>query len=349
MSLKQKHSSNSRAQDLEAQAEATLVAANEMSDPEAKVLVRNGANTLKALALSQAIRNKPGYILEIPDTATSSDVKDHRRRRSVRYGKDVHLPNWHDSAAVFPNIFLRSALFSASNPGMMLDRQTLGTLGDASIEMTGPQLGSYDRRVFGACLKHYQSDRALASGEDSHWISTTFWQLAQNMDGYNGNSPTAIRDSLKRLEAATLRIKQKGVEFPVPRLLEVAFDDRFTDINAPGDQLKGAGKVMFRIQDSMATLFGLNQWTAVSDRTLHDHEGLAAWVCGFYASHKEPYPLSVSQIYGLAGAKGELAEFRARLRRALKKLQAADNGDQHRVADFEMTKEKLTVRLARWK
>lgn len=51
---------------------------------------------------------------------------------------------------------------------------------------------------------------------------------------------------------------------------------------------------------------------------LRDHEGLAARVCGFYASHKKP-------------------------------LQAAVNGDQHRVAGFEMIKEKLTVRLARWK
>lgn len=348
MPLRKKQSIHSHAQDLKAQADATRAAANEMPNHEAKALALKGANTLEALARSQALKNEPGYVLELPNTATSSEVKDNRRRRSVRYGEDVYLPNWHDAAVVLPNLLLRSSLFSTSDPGTMLDRHTLGTLRDTSIEMTGPQLGYYDRRVFAACMKHYQAERALASGRDGHWISTTFWQLAEMMGSFNPNAPVAIRNSLRRLEAATLRIKHKGYDLPVPRLIEVAFDHGCTDIITPDEQLKGAGKVVFRIQGSMAILFGINQWTAVSDRTIHDHEGLAAWLCGFYASHSKPFELNVSQIYSLAGAKGGLAEFRKRLRSALKKLQAAEIAEEHRVSSFDMTKDKLTVHLTCW-
>lgn len=348
MPLRKKQSIDSHVQDLKAQATATRAAAKEITNHEEKALVVKGADTLAALAQSRALTNKPGYVLQLPDTATSSDINDHRRRRSVRCGDDVYLPNWHDSAVLFPNLFLRSSLFSASDPGTMLNNHILGTLGDTRIEMTGPQLGYYDRRVFGACLKHYQAERALASDSDGHWISTTFWQLAKMMGSFNQNAPLAIRNSLKRLEAATLRIKHKGYDLPVPRLVEVAFDHGCTDMVTPGDQLKGAGKVVFRIQDSMATLFGIYQWTAVSDRTLHDHEGLAAWICSFYASHKEPYELNIKHLHSLAGAKPGLAEFRKRLRSALTKLQTADTADEHRVARFDMTKDKLTVHLAHW-
>ncbi|MEG0084670.1 MAG: hypothetical protein RR775_22530 [Massilia sp.] len=338
-----------RAKDLKEQADATRAAASELSDPKAKAAVNQGADTLAALARHQAHTNRPGHIFELPDTATSFDLKAHRCLRAIRHGDDVYLPNGHDLAVLFPNILLRSSLFSASNPGALLDRHTLGTPKNVSLEMDGPQLGYYDRRVFGACLGHYQAEHPLASNEATHWISTTVWQLAEKIGTYNHNSPSAICDSLKRLEAVTLRIRTRLYEFPVHHLIEVAFDDTFTLVEAKEEQVKGAGRVRFRIQESMAALYGLNQWTAVSNRSLHDHEGLAAWICTFYASHKEPFEYSVSHFYSLTGAKGTLAEFRKRLRSALTKLQATKNADEHRVADFEMTKNTITVTLARWR
>jgi hypothetical protein len=348
MPIKKKQPTNSDAQDLNAQAVATRAAANQLSDPKAKSDALKGADTLAALARREAQTSKLGSIYELPDAATSFDVKAYRSRRAVRHGEDVYLPNGHDSAVLFPNILLRSSLFSASKPGELLERHTLGSPRNVSLEMTGPQLGYFDRRVFGACLEHYQAERPLASNEAAHWISTTVWQLAEKIGAYNHKSPSAICESLKRLEAATLRIRVGDYEFPVHQLIEVTFES-FTVVDATEARVKGAGKILFRIRDSMATLYGLNQWTAVSNRSLHDHEGLAAWICAFYATHKEHFEYSVSHLYSLTGAKGTLSDFRKRLRSALEKLQAADNAEEHRVAGFELTKDAITVHLARWK
>lgn len=350
MYLRKKKSIDLYVQDLKAQAKAVKTAVLLMPEGEEKKFASKAANTAEANAQSQELKNKPWHVLQLPDLATLSDINDQRRKRSVHCGDKIYLPSWHGESVIFPNLLLRSSLFSASDLGTMLSRHILGTPGDTCIEMTGPQLGYYDRRVFGACLKHYQAERPLASDEDGDWISTTFWKFAKLMGGFNQHSSVGIRNSLKRLEGANLQIKHKGHYFPVTRLVEVEFGHGFTDIITPDDQLKGSDKVVFRVQNSMATLFGLNQWTAISDKTLHDYEGLAAWICSFYASHSESFELSIKHIHSLAGAKPGLAEFRKGLRRALKKLQKADVADKYRVARFDVTtKDTLTLHLAGWR
>jgi len=335
-------------QDLRAQAAATREAAKLTNDTGARTLAIKAAETLEAMARGQARKNEPGHVLALPDTASVSEVREHRRQRSLRYGEDVYLPTWHDAAVVLPNRLLRSSLFSAGEPGAPLDGHILGTQGGFSIEMTGPQLCYYDRRLFGVCLKHYQAERPLASNT-SQWVRTTFWQLSKAMFvAYNGNVHKAIRSSLKRLHAATLRIKVGRFDLPMPRLIEVAFDDGFTDMNTPDHELKASDRIAFRVQDSMATLFGPNEWTAVSDHTLHDYRGLAAWLCSYYATHRESFELKVRDLYSYSGSKGGLAEFRKRLKDALKQLQSDDAAEEHRVARYEMSKETITVHLARW-
>lgn len=333
--------------DLFAQAEGVRAVAESAGDAQTRALAIQGAVTIEAVARRRE-KQSSGGVLCLPATSTVAEVAKHRRRRSVKYGEDVYLPSWQDATVGLPNLLLRSALFSAATPGELLVDHPLAAQGNVELEMTGPQLCDYDRRLFAVCLDHYRHERPLAS-HSSQWVRTTFWQLSQAMQvAYNGNVHKAIRNSLKRLHAATLRVRVGRHDLPMPRLIEVAFDDGFTGMNTPDDQLKGSDLAVFRVQESMAMLFGPNDWTAVSENTLHDHEGLASWLCGFYATHAGPYELEVAKLYAYSGSKGPMAEFRKRLKKALNKLESADTAVEHRVARYAMTKDRITVHLVRW-
>lgn len=63
---------------------------------------------------------------------------------------------------------------------------------------------------------------------------------------YCANTHRAIRDSLIRLNAAHLRIRVKRVYIPMPRLLDVLFDDGYEGASTPERLLKGSDLVSLR-------------------------------------------------------------------------------------------------------
>lgn len=277
-------------------------------------------------------------------------MREARQRRAVRRGEDVYLPSWRDAAVGIPNLILRSSLFSASavtdKPLMNLE---ILSQGDTSIMLTGHPLGDYDRRVFAACLNYYRCDRPLSSGDDPRWVKVTFWQLARDLKvTYSANTHQAIRDSLIRLNAAHLRIRVKRVDIPMPRLMDVVFDDGYQGRATPERLLRGSDLISFRVLESMARLFGPEDWSAVSDTALHEYSGLPAWLASYYSTHAKPYPVKVEDLFKWSGVVCELREFRRRLKRALARLQGEDVLENIRVSAFELTDSHLTVELVRW-
>ncbi|KVP39606.1 hypothetical protein WJ87_05065 [Burkholderia ubonensis] len=218
------------------------------------------------------------------------------------------------------------------------------------LTLTGHQLCDYDRRVFAACLNHYRDDRPLSPDDASPaWVTLSFYQFAQDLStAYGAKVHKAIRDSLIRLSAAHLRVRINRRDIPLPRLIDVAFDDGYAGVEPADCQLRGSDRVAFRIFESMANLFGPADWSAVPQPALTEYAGLAAWLASFYSTHSKPYPLKVSDLYSYAGVTCELREFRRMLKTALDKLKRDDASVDLRVESYVLTKDELTVHLARW-
>lgn len=330
---------------LHQQAEAVREAAGNCSDDAVRLFSLAAAETLDALA-NKRPHPSEGAVLELAANASDAELREARARQAVRRGAEVFLPSWRDASVGLPNLLLRSELFrAANNQEESVAEAIIAVQGDTSITFTGIRLNDYDRRVFAACLNHYRCDCPLSAGGevDLRWIRVSFYQLSKALGvTYGENVHKAIRASLIRLNAAHLRLRVKRRNVPMPRLLEAAFEERESDD-------KGNGVVAFRVLESMANLFGPTDWTAVSTVGLNEFSGLPAWLVSFYSTHKNAYPLQVSDLYRYSGVVCELREFRRRLKKALTQLMEPEVPESIRVKEFEMSGGLVTVRLERWK
>jgi hypothetical protein len=311
-----------------------------------------GSRSLALAARRAAARAKAeeAPILELEPTATPAAVNAARTRRAVRRGRDVFLPCWSDLAVGLPNALLRSRLWTAGEGAdAWMEGEEVATLGqDTRILYTGKQLTQYDRRVFAACVDYYKEDRPLSDGATSAWVCVSFFQFALSMGlTYTLNTHKAMRASLLRLEAAALRVGAGNLELPVPRLLEVAFDDGYH--NRPECELKGSDQIAFRVLEQFAALYGPTTWTAVPKPAL-SLRGIRAWLAGFYATHRGPRELPFSKLQTLSGMTCRPNDFRACVVRALDELSSAGADADIRVAKYQVSTDKkaITVLLERW-
>lgn len=309
---------------------------------------RSLALAARRAALKERANESP--ILELNVMATPADVNKARTRRAVRRGRDVYLPSWSDFAVGLPNALLRSRLWAAGEgDDEWMQGAEIATLGqDARILYTGKQLTQYDRRVFAACLDYYRDDRPLSADINSVWVSVSFYQFAQAMGlAYTLNTHKALRSSLVRLEAAALRVGAGNLELPVPRLLEVAFDDGYQ--LRTEQELKGSDKIAFRVLEQFAALYGPTSWTAVPKPIL-EMKGIRAWLGGFYATHSGPRELPFAKLQALSGMNCRPNDFRACVTRALDELSKNSVADDVRVSSYQITQDKkaITVVLCRW-
>lgn len=337
--------------DLAIQSRAVARAALQSSGAHQEML-EAGSKSLALAARRAAAKHKDteSPILEMDVTATPAAVNAARTRRAVRRGRDVYLPCWSDYAVGLPNALLRSRLWTAGEGAdAWMDSAEIATLGqDARILYTGRQLTQYDRRIFAACLDYYKEDRPLSAGNHSPWVCVSFYQFALAMGlSYNLNTHKAMRASLVRLEAAALRLGTGALELPVPRLLEVAFDDGYHA--RPESELKGSDQIAFRVLEQFAALYGPSAWTAVPKPAL-ELRNLRAWVSGFYATHSTPRELPISKLQELSGMTCRPNDFRACLLRALEDLKKAAVPDEIRVATYVVSPDKKSIRvvLSRW-
>lgn len=340
--------------ELEAQAEGTRRAAECVGDFLTQDLTYAAAATIDSMACYQKRRLEADRqsVLVLPDNASTAEMREARLRRAVRRGEDVFLPSWRDATVGIPNVFLRSALFAAAAvTDKPLVNAEIASRGDTCLTLTGHPLGDYDRRVFAACLDYYRGERPLYSGDEPRWVKVTFWQLAKDLQvAYGPNVHKAIRDSLIRLNAAHLRIRVKRVDIPMPRLIDVVFDDGYQGRDTLDRRLRGSDLISFRVQETMANLFGPEDWSAVSKAALNDQSGLPSWLAGFYSSHAGPYAVKIADLYRFSGVVCDLREFRRRLKRALVHLQADDVPAGVRIESFMFDEdERVTVRLVRWR
>jgi TrfA protein len=333
------------------QSRAVAAAADAASGLQQDVLAA-GSRTLALAARRVDARAKASEdaILELESTATNAVLTAARARRAVRRGKDVYLPSWSDFAVGLPNALLRSSLWTAGeHSDEWMENFPIANLGrDVSVLYTGRQLTQYDRRVFASCLDYYRTDRPLSPGGAAAWVLVSFYELALSMGlTYTLNTHKAMRGSLLRLEAAALRVCAGHLELPVPRLLEVAFDDGY--YSRPETELKGRDQIAFRVLEQFAALYGPTTWTAVPKPAL-GMKGLRGWLMGFYATHSVARQLPFKTLHDLSGLGCRPNDFRARLCKALDELMVPETPMETKVEGYAVSvdRKSITVRMARW-
>lgn len=303
-----------------------------------------------------AIAEPPVAVL--PPNATVEEVRKARRRQATRRGEDVYLPSWSTMALALPNTFLRTALFStgrrvqANSENVLEGDQTalvankeVASLSNMTLTLSGYELCQFDRHVYATCLDYYR-ENPLFPEASNHYVKTSFYEFAKRMGlAYGLNPHKAIRASLLRLSFAQLRIRHKGWNLEVPKLLTVSFEDGSTS-----GGFKGSDVMLLRVTESLAELFGPGAWTAV-DKEAVGYDGVTGWLASFYGGHSSAVWLSVKSLYDISGYESpSMSNFKASLIRALEKLKNDRVPACCRVSEYHFTDDgsKLKVVLAAW-
>lgn len=339
-----------------------------LSDTLSTIALRSNENPNERTALFQAASaakakadRQASPIAELPATATLQEVNRERRLRAVRRGKEVFLPHWRELTTAMPNLLLRSSLWSVR--AIKRDQQVLDmlpeqgavdfdctegmvdTLSDTVLINRGPGLGSYDRRVFAACLDYYRSDQPLSSGGDSPWLEVSFFKFIQGLgSSYHADGHRALRASLERLAAMSLHVRHGGVEVHLPRILEVSFADG----EARGEKPVSSDRIQLRVLGKFAQLYGSSKWTAVEHDVLDAGLGLKSWLGCFYSTHSKPFTTKLDALHKLTGSSASFSKFKQQLKIALDAMKAADQPTAVRIRSYIMDTKTLWVDMAAW-
>lgn len=340
-----------RATELLELADRTLHAAMAVG-PEQQQIVLKASETIEKIGRSMLRKIPEVAVLELPENATVKELRSARTRQAVRRGQELYLPIWSSAGHALPDVFRRTALFSASSGiqkqndlvlagdgAMLMSNAEIASFNDISLLLSGYRLCQYDRQVYATCLEFYR-ERPLAPVGSHQPIRTTFHALATLMGGtHNAKTYQAIRASLLRLSFATLRLRSKGIDTVVPSLLSVTFED-----DGSSGEMHRRG-LLLSITEPVADLFGRASWSTV-DKAVSDYDGLRGWLANFYASFNMARWLSLETLYKLSGYDSRPVNFRNSLITALDKLQSDRTPESSRVRKYKISADRKQVLVA---
>lgn len=297
-------------------------------------------------------------VVVLPSDATVEEVRKARRRQATRRGEDIYLPSWSTMALALPNTFLRTALFSTGrrvqansenvlggDQSALVANKEIASFPNLTLTLSGYELCQFDRHVYATCLDYYR-ERPLCPERSNHHVKTSFYEFSKRMGlAYGLNPHKAIRASLLRLSFAQIRIRHRGWNLEVPKLLAVSFED-----GSSSGVYKGSDVMLLRVTESLAELFGPGAWTVV-DKEAVGYDGVTGWLANFYAGHSAAAWLSVKSLYDISGYESKsISNFKASLIRALEKLKDGQVPACCRVSEYHFTDDgkKLRVVLAAW-
>lgn len=220
----------------------------------------------------------------------------------------VKLPLWPEAVRAVPNGFLRSALFGAIRRGARryMQREQIAALEGIEIYYTGQRLDQGDLDLW-EMLLHIARLQGLGSE-----CRINAYQLLKKLGKTDtGGNREVLHIRLMRLKATAVEIEQGRYGY-AGSLMDEVYRDKETQ------------EYVFRANPKLRSLYEPDQFTQLdwSVRRELDGQPLAQWLHGFYASHAQPYPISVSKLRELCGSDYErLNNFRRDLRKALDSLE----------------------------
>lgn len=224
--------------------------------------------------------------------------------------QSMQLPIWPDAVRGVPNSILRSALFGAVKRGRrtFMQREPVASYEGVTILQTGPRLDQADLDVWEQCM-HLARTGGL--GTRIQFAAHGFLKATGRSTG--GKDVEWLKGAFARLASSVVEIKDGKRAYFGPMLHHGTRDDE-------------TGHYCIEINPAIVSLYGSDGWSQIEfeQRKELRRQPLAQWLHGFYTTHAAPYPIKVETIHRLSGSEAkQLKHFRAELREALEKLDAA--------------------------
>ena len=225
--------------------------------------------------------------------------------------KVLQLPLWPEAKRGAPNAVLRSALFAAiqgKGRRWLMSEELLATQQGITIRFTGTQLDQSDLDVWEQAL-HLARQQPL--GKQCHFTAHAFLKALGRQTGKKDHK--WLKSTFSRLSATDVQITHEGRTY-------------FGSLIESGMRDENTGRYVVEINPKLAAFFGSARWTQIDweQRQALRRKPLALWLHGFYASHAEPFPVTVAYLHKLSGSQTkQLKHFKQNLAQALRDLQAA--------------------------
>lgn len=247
-------------------------------------------------SLGKTVREHPHEKPKKPETAPPSKV--------------VQLPLWPEAGRGVPNSTLRGALFAAiqGKGRRYMKREILASQRGIEIRFTGMQLDQSDLDVWEQAL-HLTRQHPL--GTRCHFTARGFLKALGRADSGRRNHEW-LKDVFARLVGCAVEITHGRVTY-VGNLLEFVRDEK-------------TGRYVLEVNPKIADLYTAGRWTSTDWEQRRRLRGkpLALWLHGFYASHADPYPLTVEYLRTLSGSRTKgIRAFKQNLVRALREIEGA--------------------------
>lgn len=226
------------------------------------------------------------------------------------------LPDWPAKTRGVPNLCLRSALFGVVRRGRRraLKGEMVAAVKGLDIRYTGWRLDQGDFDVMVQALHLQSQNPEQPTGPYLRFKVKTFLRAIGRQSGKSGRE--WLKDCFRRLTATAVEINV--------RISHKYADETYTYAGSLVDEFYYNDREQtyyLRINPKLAAIFDAG-WTQLQWRQrLHLKTNLAKWLHGFYASHREPYPIKVATLKHLCGSECKrLVDYRRNLRGAMTEL-----------------------------
>ncbi len=146
-----------------------------------------------------------------------------------------------------------------------------------------------------------------------------------------GQSYERLRVCLSRMQATAIRIQSKRLGC----FISVSLIEMFRSRN---ERMENLSRWQVWVGKEMRLLFDQEFLTRMSWETRKSlPDGIASKLFGYWASHREPFPVKVITLLCLCGSDMSLKHFRAELKRALHMLVAAGFLESWRLENDTVT------------
>lgn len=234
-------------------------------------------------------------------------------------------------STLVPVSLLRSSLFGISGEGKQIQNETIipsdKRLAGAEIKYTGPYLTQEHFKVWQACIYLSQQPGNKIGGDITVANFTELLFLCgRNTRDYRQYKK--VYELMNDMVGAKLNVSTWRVEYAGTLISEISRDRETSDDEGAQTFMedlainkKGPSTVRFRLNNMLAQF--LSNETLKNDLIRHAEIGrdqLASWLHNYYATHKDPPPLTVQELIDLCQSPLDPPQFKARLQRSLNKL-----------------------------
>lgn len=214
----------------------------------------------------------------------------------------AQLPLWDDELRCLPNEIVRSDLFNARNRKQArtyLKQAEITLIGEGRITYTGEELRQDDQTVF-LQLVHMAKEQPL--GQTIEFTAYSFckaigWPI-------DGRSYMRLRGCLVRMQATSLTARVQRRKTHGSQSVSLSISLSMIPLFRWCDDETGLALRHYQVQvaPQLVELFGNNYYTRIEwEQRLALPDGIATWLHGYFASHKNNYAIFLDTIKQGAG------------------------------------------------